>query len=365
MPLADTSVPVQLDQVFGMFTPPTRSAIQQNLVGFGDTFASRGSSLNTTISDLPRLLGYLRPVASYLAAPNTELIHFINSLDAFSHALAPVSHTAIQLLGNMSTTFKAIISNPHDYEATIAQSPSTLSTSTSSLKVQQPFLADFTTLGHYLTPATASLSRALPQLNPAIETGTVTLRETPILNKKLQQVMVALKSLARDPGTNIALNALTATVNTLNPVIKFLGPYQTVCDDWTYAWTDLADVVAEPSQFGTAQRALFMSANPTEPNNPASEPATAPVNGGGINSPPFSNLGGQAYAHGEAYGAAVNANGSADCEVGQRGYVKQLNYYDPQHRLLRLRRAHAWNPGHELRRPLARALRRDLQRASR
>ena len=26
------------------------------------------------------------------------------------------------------------------------------------------------------------------------------------------------------------------------------------------------------------------------------------------------------------------SNGAADCEVGQRGYVKKLNYFDPQGR---------------------------------
>ncbi len=332
MPISHTHVPVQLDQVFGIFTPKTRTAIQQNLVGFGDTFTARGSAINTTLANLPRLFYYLRPVAAYLSAPNTNLIPFIDSLDRFSHALAPVSHTAVSLLGNMATTFQAITSNPADYKATIRESPSTLSESTNSLKAQQPFLTDFTVLGHYLTPATASLRRALPQLNPALETGTVTLRQTPVLNAKLQTVMRALKSLSRDPGTNIALNALTATVDTLNPVVRFLGPYQTVCDDWTYAWTDLADVVSEPTNEGTAQRALLMSANPTQPNNPASEPAYQPANGGGVNVPPFSNMGGQAYAHGEAYGAAVNKSGLADCEVGQRGYVKQLNYFDQQHR---------------------------------
>ena len=332
MPLSQTHVPVQLDQVYGMFTPPTRKAMQQNLVGYGDAFASRGGALNTTIQALPRLFLYLRPVAAYLSNPKTELIRFIGALDNFSHALAPVSHTAVALLGNMATTFHAMTSSPSDYEATIARSPSTLAVSTDSLRAQQPFLTDFTTLGHYLTPATASLKAALPQLDPAIETGTVTLRQTPILNQKLQVMMNALKALARDPGTNIALNALTATVNTLNPMMRFLGPYQSVCNDWNYAWSDLADVVSEPQSNGTAQRALLMSSNPTEPNNPSSEPASQPANGGGINQPPFSGMGGQAYAHGEAYGAAVWRNGAADCEVGQRGYVKRLNYFDPHHR---------------------------------
>ena len=175
MPIKRTYVPVQLDQVYNMFTPPTRKGIQNNLVGFGDAFTSRGGALNITIQNLPRLMKYLRPVAAYLAAPSTQLTHFFGSLDNFARVLAPLSNTTIKLLADASTTFQAMTSNPTDYEATIAQSPSTLTTSTHALRASNPFLTDFTVLGHDLTPATASLKRALPQLNPAIETGTVTL----------------------------------------------------------------------------------------------------------------------------------------------------------------------------------------------
>ena len=37
MPISQTSVPVQIDDVFDTFTPPTRSAIDGSLVGIGDT----------------------------------------------------------------------------------------------------------------------------------------------------------------------------------------------------------------------------------------------------------------------------------------------------------------------------------------
>ncbi|MGA9858825.1 MAG: MlaD family protein, partial [Solirubrobacteraceae bacterium] len=69
MPIRQTEVPVQFEDVFQAFDTKTRKAIDQGLVGFGDTLAGRGSALNDTIASLPRLLGYLRPVAGYLAAP--------------------------------------------------------------------------------------------------------------------------------------------------------------------------------------------------------------------------------------------------------------------------------------------------------
>ncbi len=209
MPISQTSLPVQIDQVFNMFNAPTRTAIQQDLVGFGDTLASRGSAFNDTVASLPQLLAHLRPVAQYLSAPPTELTRFFTSLDQFMRVVAPVANVNAQLFTDMATTFAAISNSPQALESTIAKSPSTLSVSTASLKVQQPFLTDFASLGRSLTPASAELRAALPDINPAIEVGTSTLKRTPPLNARLQQVMGALKTLSTAPGTNVALNGLS------------------------------------------------------------------------------------------------------------------------------------------------------------
>ena len=72
--------------------------------------------------------------------------------------------------------------------------------------MQQPFLANLTTLGEQLIPATASLKTALPVLNPAIEAGTRTLAQTPILNRGLEQVFAALKQLVAGARERIRLS---------------------------------------------------------------------------------------------------------------------------------------------------------------
>jgi phospholipid/cholesterol/gamma-HCH transport system substrate-binding protein len=333
LPASQTNVPVQLDEIFNMFNPPTRRAIQQNLQGYGDTFASRGSDINTTIQALPSLLRHLQPVASYLSAPSTELTGFFDALNRFTGALAPVSTQTANLFRDAATTFQAITSDPNAYEATIAESPATLTTSTDSLRVQQPLYADLATFGKYFSPGTASLKAALPSLNPALEAGAVTLKQTPTLNAGLQKVMASLKSLAQDPMTNVALNGLKATVGTLNPMLRYLGPYQTVCDNFNYFFSYLQDNVSVPGgNFGTGQRILVKAANPLQPNSIGNAGANVPVNGGapGGDNPIF---GGNAYLHSQPYGAAIDNQGNADCEIGQRGYVKQLNHFDPQHRL--------------------------------
>jgi len=165
-------------------------------------------------------------------------------------------------------------------------------------------------------------------INPAIAQGARVLPRTPALDTRLQRVFASLKTLAQAPGTNIGLNAVTATVQTLDPVIKYLGPYVTVCNDWNYWWTFLAGDIDEVTNFGYAQRALLNQTNPAQPNNVGSAGASAPANGGVPDTP----LGGNEFAHGPVYGAAIDNQGNADCETGQRGFQKKLNYFDPQGR---------------------------------
>jgi hypothetical protein len=113
-------------------------------------------------------------------------------------------------------------------------------------------------------------------------------------------------------------------------MIRYLGPYVTVCNDWNYWWSYLAEHVSEKTNFGTAQRVLFNLGNPAQPNNVGMQGASLPVNGGGSDTV----LGGNEYYHSQSYGAAIDTQGNADCEIGQRGFPRQLNHLDPQGRLL-------------------------------
>jgi len=334
MPVSQTTVPVQFDDINKMFDAKTRPAVEQNLVGFGDTLAARGSALNDTIASLPELFRHLEPVARYLSDPRTGLSRFLVALNGFFQTVAPVSNTNVRLFADQATTFQAISQNATDLEQTIRFSPPTLDVSTASLKVQQPFLTDLTTFAHYMAPATAELKAALPNINPALVAGVKVLPRTPQLNQQTEAVLATLKALALDPGTNIALNGLTQTVNTLNPAIRYLGPFVTTCNEWNYFWVELADLVSEQTSFGMAQRALINFAN-QQTNSVGKQGATQPANG----YQPGDVTGAQGtadaeYFHGQTYSYAVDKHGNADCEVGQRGYPAKLNYFDPLGRSL-------------------------------
>jgi virulence factor Mce-like protein len=336
LPASQTNVPVQFDDINTMFDARTRPAIEQNLAGYGDALTARGSALNDTIASLPALFQHIQPVARYLTDPHTELTRFLVALNGFFGTISPVAQTNARLFADQATTFAAISHSASDLENTIKESPPTLDVSTSSLRAQQPFLVDLTTFSNYFAPATAQLRDALPNIDPALQAGVRVLPRTPGMNQKLQSVLQALENMARDPGTNVALNGLNGTVSTLNPTIRYLGPYVTVCNDWNYFWVQLADLVSEQTNFGMAQRALLQFAN-HQTNNVGDQGATQPANGyqpGDPPSPPPTGTADAEYLHGPAYGAAVDNQGNADCETGQRGYQKQLNSLDPQHRQL-------------------------------
>jgi virulence factor Mce-like protein len=334
MPVSQTVVPVQFDDINTLFNARTRPAIEKNFAGYGDVLAARGSALNDTIASLPSLFQHLQPVARYLSDPHTQLTRFFGALNGFFGTISPVAGVNARLFADQATTFEAISRNASDLENTIKESPPTLDVSTRSLAFQQPLLVDLTTFNNDLLPATVALQQALPNINPALEAGINVLPRTPAVNQKLEGVLSSLKSLALDPGTNIALNGLTQTVGTLNPMIRYLGPYVTVCNQFNYFWDEIQDLVSEQTSFGMAQRALIQFNN-HQASNAGVQGSLYPANGYQQGDPPDSGYPADAeYSHGPAYSAAVGTNGAADCEVGQRGYQAKQNALDPKGRSL-------------------------------
>jgi virulence factor Mce-like protein len=336
MPISQTNVPVQFEDLGTMFDAKTRPAIQRNLAGYGDALTARGSALNDTISSLPSLFGHLEPVARYLSDPHTQLTRLLVALNGFMGTVSPVAGLNVQLLRDQATTFEAISRSPADLESTIRESPPTLDVSTASLEAQQPFLTDLTTLGNALSPATKQLEQALPNVNPALAAGIRVLPRTPPVNRKLEGVLGSLQSLSLDPGTNIALGGLNQTVATLNPMIRYLGPFATVCNDWNSFWAELADLVSEQTSFGMAQRTLIMFAN-HQATSVGTQGAPMMANGYQAGDAPDAGYPGDGeYLHSPNYGSAINQNGTARCETGQRGYPAKVNGFDPQGRSLDL-----------------------------
>ena len=323
LPARQTSVPVELDEVFSTFDQPTRQASQDNLEGFGTALAGRGGDLNELLREAPELFGRLEPVAANLADPETALAEFFGELGETARILRPVSKTQARLFTDMATTFDAISRDPAALKATISKSPGTLDEGVRSLREQRPFLRNTAAFSRDFSAAAAELRGALPTVNQAVEVGTPVLRRSVELNDDLQGTLRSLRDLTDAPATDTALRALTGTVTTLQPQLRFLGPYVTVCNSWNAFWTFTAEHFTAPDATGTSERALLNSGAPQD-DSVTTQGANEFVTGRNVLEP-----GGiRQYLHANFYPHAVDTKGEADCEAGQQGYGYRANAHD-------------------------------------
>jgi virulence factor Mce-like protein len=328
LPLAQASTETNLDDVYNIFDSKTRSASDVNLQAFGDAFSGRGADLSSTIRELPTTLRVLTPVATNLANPSTQLDNFFKQLETTAGTIAPVAGTFSRLNTTMANTWHAFSEDPKALQDTISKGPPTEDVGTKSFAVQVPFLRLTAAWSRDLNGATAELRGALPTLNSALRIAVPVTQRTVTTNTypKLQDAMTALRDLAQAPTTNAALRGLTATDTTLNPQLRYLGPYVTVCNDFNSFFTFLGEHFSEPDPSGTSQRAL-LNFVPNSPNGLNSAGATHPVNGNAqANSePPGTQPPGVPQAapffHGAANGQAITPTGAANCAAGQRGYI--------------------------------------------
>jgi ABC-type transporter Mla subunit MlaD len=249
----------EFDEIGNTFDQPTRNAIRQNLLGYGDAFSSRGSSLNEAIAALNPLLTNLLPVATMLNQRETNLRAFFPALGRTAAIVAPVAEQNAELFGNMATTFAAIGADPAALQATISGGPPTLQTGIDVLPGQRPFLRDFTELARRLNPGVKDLRLSLPSLNGALEVGTPVLSRSVAANKRLRGVFRALEDLVEQPTTKSSLNRLAGLFGDAKPLAHYVVPAQTVCNYWNYFWTLLPEHLTEEDTIGFSQRVSLIN----------------------------------------------------------------------------------------------------------
>jgi virulence factor Mce-like protein len=315
---------VEYEDVFSTFDKNTRDNSRTALKGFGDAFAGRGASINEAIAAFNPFFKHLTPVMQTLSNPNTRLENFFKNINQASEQVVPVAKVQAALFGKMAKTFDAFSACEKCLQDTIAKSPPTLAVGATSFRAQRPFLSEFTTLSRELKPTVATLHSKLGTINAALETGTPVLKRTPEMNRLTGQVFQALDDLAQNPVTPLALKDLHLTFSVLRPLAEFAAPYNTVCNNGTAFFTGLADHISEDVQGGTSEVVLVKTGTNNQEHslnqNESERPADVPAN---VDPQTYADPTGDHYQvlHGEAYGPAVDADGRADCQAGQYGYM--------------------------------------------
>jgi hypothetical protein len=224
----------------------------------------------------------------------------------------------------MAATFEALSRDPEALQATIAKSPGTLDAGIASFTVQAPFLRRVAAFSRDLSGATAELPAALPPLTRALEVGAPVQRRAVALADDLQDALDAGLELTRAPTTLGAVRGLDATVTTLQPTLRYLGPFVTVCNNWNTFWTFTAEHFTAPDATGGAQRSLLNQGAPQE-DSVTSMGANEFVHGHDVR--PV-NGGVPQHLHANTFGGqAVTPEGRANCQVGQQGYLHAANRF--------------------------------------
>jgi phospholipid/cholesterol/gamma-HCH transport system substrate-binding protein len=314
----------ELDDFFSTFDERTRTNIDRNLDYFGTALAGRGTALNRTLASLPGLFGDLPPVMRTVAAPDTQLQRLLTETADTARIVAPLSSTFARGFSGMAGTFGALSRDPQALRDTIGRSPATLDEGIASLPDTRPLLSRLAGISDEVRRTARELRRSLPAVNRALAAGTPVLRRTPQFTDDLEGTLRAARDLARSPTTDMTLAGLDATMKTLNPTLRWVGPHITVCNYFTYWWTFLADHLSDEDATGTLQRIQVKLAPFLQENSMDSFGAPRPANGGSVDPVQKALFGDAAAFHGQEYGAAVTPTGDADCESGQRGYLDRL-----------------------------------------
>jgi virulence factor Mce-like protein len=314
----------ELDDFFSIFDERTRENVDRNLDYFGTALAGRGEALNRTLGATPELLGDLPPVMRTLANPDTRLVRLLDETADLTRVLAPQSNTLARGFTGMADTFEALSRDPQALRDTIERSPGTLQVGIESLPDTRPLLRRLADISDEVRGTAREVRRSVPAVNRALAAGTPVLKRLPAFTSDLEGSLRALRGLARSPTTDITIGGLTDTMKTLNPTLQWLGPHVTVCNYFTYWWTFLADHISDEDATGTIQRVQVKTAPIEQEHGLASFGAQEPVNGGEIDPVQHALFGDAAALHDQGSGAAVDTNGNADCESGQRGYPDRL-----------------------------------------
>ena len=313
-----TQKPVEVDDVFSIFDPPTRRAAGHNLDEIGTGLAGRGSALNSALRELEPVVTRLRPVMRNLLDPRSRFVRLFPALERAAREVAPVAGTQAALLGALDTTFGGLAQVTGPIQQSISLGPAALDTATRELPAQQPFLRDSTELFRRLRPAFASLGNASTHLAPAFKQAEPSLHATPALAGQLDTTLAHLDALVADHRVNPGIDRLAATATILRDPIDFIAPAQTTCNYLTLFFRNLQSTFSEGDSIGTFLRfgILGLPQNPNSEAGPSSAPANGPV-ADRIREP----LHEDSFLHSNPYPNTAASGQPHECEAGNEKYL--------------------------------------------
>ena len=276
---------------------------------------------------------------------STELPRFFKELGDAARIVAPISETNARLFTTMADTWEAVARDPEALQAVHLQAAADDGRGDRVVPGPAPVPARADHVLRGLLGRDRRAARRAARHQPgARDRHARSRRRCPSSTSSSRARSTRSSDLTSAPSTNAAIRALTATVTTLNPQLRFYGPFVTVCNAPNYFFTYLAEHFSEADSTGQSQRALLNFAGQQD-DSLGSIGADEPANGNEVIE------GNKQYLHGRP----VRRRGHARRARRLRGRPARLPR--AQRPLLRQAvqdragRAHARRPGPDLHRP--------------
>jgi virulence factor Mce-like protein len=271
LPESHTLSNVGLSDTFSTFDSKTRRNLDRVLTGLGDGLAGRGATLNQAFADGAQLFRDVQPVLADLARPSTGLGRFTAAFARFTGELAPAADSLSGLFANGEITLAAFERAGGELEEALDRLPGTISTASDSLTVITPVISKAADLTERVESTADLLPSTTRRVTDAIKRTTPVLGRTPSFGDDLEGALTDLRDLGADHSLEPAITRLGEGLGYLEPAVKFIAPYQEVCNYIVLSQRNVSSTVSEGNSGGTwLKYQLFL---PIPELTPAEEPA--------------------------------------------------------------------------------------------
>ncbi len=219
--VANTSPPIDSDELTNALDADTRDYFNLFVSGFSEGTRDRGKDLNRVLRALGPTAEQTREVTGALAARRHELKRLVTNLAVLTKAAAAKDDEIASVVTSANATLEAVAGQDANLGASLDRLPGTLSGIRSTLGNAADFADE-------LDPTLKSLLPAVEKLPDALRATAPLVREAePVLRTKLRPLVREVQPLLRDarpltrrltqqtPDLSRAFQALVYTVNSL------------------------------------------------------------------------------------------------------------------------------------------------------
>jgi phospholipid/cholesterol/gamma-HCH transport system substrate-binding protein len=229
LPTVATHGVVDLDQLFNVFNPQTRKALQEVLQGSAEQYAGAGRDFNVSTKYFSPSLAASDHIFSELVKDQSTFTSFLVESAKAVTTIGARSVQLTDLIENANTTFRAVGSQQANLAAGLRELPVTLRQANRTFAALPSTFDALTQLVEVSKPDTKNLALFFSRLHPLLSTATPVVSnlslaiDRPGPNNDLTDAFRNLPALARVLSTS-SPNGVTALKESV-PITAFFGPY--------------------------------------------------------------------------------------------------------------------------------------------